>query len=112
MQFADYSDPMTVAQLDSALRQGGFDAVTHYLGGTRGSIIRVEDPAVVAGTRAKGWPQAGIFVWQTPAGVRGDHDASVVRQVYGIQGRFLVFLDIEPPAFDAAPAAWPPAADA
>lgn len=108
MKIADYSDEVTGAQLDFALRAGGFEAVMHYLGGA--IARRIEDPAVVADIRARGWPQMGIDVPRLQT-VDGAAFAARVRSVYGFGDGFGVWLDIEPSEFDADPAGWAAAAD-
>jgi hypothetical protein len=108
MKLGDYSDPVTVQQLDAALRAGGFDGVFHYLAGN--NARRIEDPAVVAGIRDRGWPQAGISV-PTVGSVDGAADARRTRDVYGFGDGFQLYLDIEPGDFDADPDRWPAAAN-
>jgi hypothetical protein len=111
MRIADYSQSVTVDQLDAALLAGGFEAVFHYLAGTPGFVLRIEDPAVVAGIREKGWPQLGIDVPRLPPDVDGAATAERARQLYGCPPGFEIYLDIEPAQFVLDRAGWPPAAD-
>jgi hypothetical protein len=108
LKLADYSDVVTVQQLDAALRAGGFQGVFHYLAGN--NARRIEDPAVVAGIRDRGWPQAGISV-PTVNAVDGAADARRTREVYRFGDGFQLYLDIEPAEFDADPVRWPAAAN-
>ncbi len=107
-RLADYSDRVTVEQLDGALRAAGCDGVWHYLCGD--FARRLEDPAVVAGIRARGWSQGGISV-PSLGQVTGSADAARVRAVYGFGGGFRLALDIEPDEFRADPRGWAAAAD-
>jgi hypothetical protein len=107
-KIADYSDPVTVEQLDATLRAGGFDGVFHYLAGN--FARRIEDASVVAGIRSAGWPQLGISV-PTLGAVDGAADTARVSNVYGFGAGFRLVLDIEPIEFDADPAGWSAAAD-
>lgn len=111
MKLADYSQRVTVDQLDAALRAGGFDGVFHYLAGTDGFALRIEDPAVVAGIRAKGWPQAGIDIPRDPPLVNGAAAAARAKGMYGCPPGFEIYLDIEPARFVLDPAGWARAAD-
>lgn len=110
MRLADYSQPVTVDQLDAALRQGSFEGVFHYLSGTPGYVLRVEDPTVVAGIRARGWQQAGIDLPYASSSADGAAFASVARS-YGFPPSSRMYLDIEPDRFAVAPASWPAAAN-
>lgn len=111
MKVADYSDQVTVDQLDAALRAGGFEAVLHYVAGTPGWALRIEDPAVVAGIRAKGWPQMGIDIPFSPADVDGAATAARAAQVYGCAAGFRLWLDIEPSRWELDKPGWIAAAD-
>lgn len=106
-RIADYSQVVTVEQLDGALRAGGFDAVCHYLGDD--FALREEDPAVVAGIRALGWPQLGIFV-PSLARVGGAGDAQRALWTYSFPPGSRHLLDVEPDEFAADPAGWAAAA--
>lgn len=110
-KLADYSQAVTVDSLDTALREGGFDGVFHYLRGTPGFVVRVETPEVVGGIRDRGWPQAGIDLPRTP----GDADGNalvLVAQWYGCPPGHQLYLDIEPDVFAQFGAnAWAAAAD-
>lgn len=108
-KLADYSDVVTVDQLDAALRAGAFDGVFHYIHGTPGYVRRVEDMAIVDGIRARGWLQAGIDLPRTPGDVDGNALASVANW-YGFPKRARMMLDIEPSQF-AAFSGWDVAAD-
>lgn len=108
-ELADYSDQVTVPQLDSALRQLGFDGgVWHYIHGN--FAFRIETPDVVNGIRALGWAQGGIDV-PTLDTVSGVSMAAAAR-AYGFPSGAKMLLDIEPVEFNAAPAFWQAAADA
>jgi hypothetical protein len=111
MKLADYSQAVTVDQLDAALRAGGFEGVFHYLAGTPGFALRIEDPQVVDGIRSRGWPQLGIDIPRTPADVAGAATAGRASQVYGFGPGLRIFLDIEPAQFNLDPVGWPSAAD-
>jgi hypothetical protein len=102
-----------MASLDAALRAGGFEGVFHYLAGTSGYVRRIETATVVAGIRAKGWPQAGIDLPYSPANCNGAAAAARARDTYGFRPGtgFQIYLDIEPSRFQADPGGWPGAAD-
>jgi hypothetical protein len=104
----DYSAPTTAAQIDMVLRQGPFDGVFHYLAGD--NAFRIEDPTVVQGVRALGWPQLGISV-PSLGGVNGAADAARARDVYGFGDGLFYALDIEPAEFAQNPTGWASAAD-
>jgi hypothetical protein len=107
VRLGDYSDRVTVDQLDAALRAGAFEGVWHYVHGS--FARRLEDPAVVAGIRARGWPQAAIDV---PHLVDIDGAAAVRAAIaYGFGAGALLGLDVEAEEFDADPAGWTAAAD-
>src|SRR2546430_2584948 len=108
MKLGDYSDPVTVQQLDAALRAGSFEGVFHYLAGN--NALRIEDAAVVAGIRDRGWPQAGISL-PTVDSVDGAADARRARDVSHFGDGFQLYLDIEPGDFNQAPDRWPAAAN-
>lgn len=109
MKLADYSAVVTYQELDAALAAGGFEGVFHYLGDD--FALREEDPLLVAYIRARGWPQAGIFVPSLQA-VNGAADAQRALFTYGFPQSSPHFLDIEPGEFAADPAGWANAADA
>jgi len=107
VKLADYSQVVTVDQLDAALRAGGFEGVFHYTSGS--FALRLEDPAVVAGIRARGWPQLAIDV---PHLVDVDGAAAARAAIaYGFPAGALLALDIEPGPYRADPAGWAAAAD-
>ena len=108
-KLADYSQLVTVAQLDAALRAGEFEGVFHYLGGD--DALRVEEPAVVEGIAELGWEQAGIFVPGRPSSVNGAADAARAAEVYGWGPGRRLYLDIEPDVFELDPVGWARAAD-
>lgn len=108
-RIADYSQEVTVDGLDLALRLGGFYGVWHYLSGNYAR--RWEDPKVVIGIRARGWPQGGISVPRNPASVNGPVDADRAMNLYGLPRGSLYALDIEPGVFDLDPAGWERAAN-
>lgn len=110
-KLADYSQTVTVDQLDAALRAGGFEGVFHYLAGTPGFALRIEDPAIVEGIRARGWPQAGIDIPRDPINVDGAGTGVRARDAYGCPPGTEIYLDIEPARFAIDPASWPRAAD-
>lgn len=110
-KLADYSQTVTVDQLDAALRAGAFEGVFHYLAGTPGFALRIEDPAIVEGIRAKGWPQAGIDIPRDPINVDGAGTGVRARDAYGCPPGTEIYLDIEPARFARDPASWPRAAD-
>jgi hypothetical protein len=109
MKLADYSQVVTVDQLDAALRAGGFEGVFHYLSGTPGWVRRIETLDVVAGIRSRGWPQFGIDIPLLNA-IDGDGAARATIG-YGFGPGFRLALDIEPVLFTADPAGWAVAAD-
>ena len=111
MRIGDYSQRVTADQLDAALRAGGFDGVSHYMAGTLGFALRIEDPAIVAEIRGKGWPQLGIDIPFSPSNVDGEATATRVAQVYGFGPGLGIGLDIEPVRFVLDPAAWAAASD-
>lgn len=111
MKLADYSDRVTADQLDTALRQGGFEGVFHYLKGTPGFVIRLELADVVASIRLRGWPQAGIDVPFNPADADGAGMADTAA-AYGFPAGSRLYLDIEPGRFALTPLTWAVAADA
>lgn len=111
MKLADYSQAVSAPQLDFGLRAGGFEGVFHYLAGTAGWALRIEDPAVVAGIRERGWPQLGIDIPRSPADVDGAATAARVAQVYGFGPGLRLGLDVEPSRFVLDPAGWTAAAD-
>lgn len=107
MKLADYSQAVTVDQLDAALRAGAFGGVFHYVHGS--FARRLEDPAVVAGIRARGWPQLAIDV---PHLVDVDGAAAARAAIaYGYPAGALLGLDVEAGEFDVDPAGWTAAAD-
>lgn len=108
MKLADYSQVVTVDELDGALHAGGFDGVFHYLGDD--FAFREEDPLIVAGIRARGWAQGGIFV-PSLARVAGAGDAQRQLSTYGYPVGSVAVLDIEPIEFDQDPVDWANAAD-
>lgn len=105
---ADYSQVVTVAQLDGALHAGAFDAVWHYIGDD--FARREEDPDVVAGIRALGWPQGAIVVVRAPSSVDPVGDIARLRN-YGFPPGARLLLDIEPTVFDQDPVGWANAAN-
>lgn len=105
--YADYSQPVTVTELDGALRSAGANGVWHYVHGN--NARRVEFPAVVKGMASLGWKQAGIDV---PTLDQVDGAAAVAAMAAcGLGPGYILALDIEPSEFDAFPNAWPGAAD-
>ncbi len=109
MKLADYSDVVTTAKLDGALRAGNFEGVFHYLGDD--FALREENPDVVADIRALGWPQAGIFVVRAPSSVSASGDVMRAR-AYGFPPGSELYLDVEPGVFDLDPSGWAWACDA
>jgi hypothetical protein len=110
MKLADYSQEVTVDQLDGALRAGGVEGVFHYLAGTHGFALRIETPEVVKGIRARGWRQLGIDI-PTLDFVDGEAAARRTGEVYGFGPGFRLALDIEPAQFALDPAGWVTTAD-
>lgn len=108
LKLADYSQEVTDAQLDQALRDGAFDAVFHYLGGN--FALHIETTEVVTGIRSRNWPQMGIFV-PTLNAVNGPTDAQTALTTYSFPLFSRHFLDIEPDEFNSNKQAWPTAAN-
>src|SRR5215470_16917893 len=112
IKFLDYSDAITVDQLDAILRESGAQGVAQYLGGD--FALRPESPSVIAGIQARGWPVMGIWV-SSVAGRSGSVDAAscatAARTAQLPAGRF-VAVDIEPDIFSQFPAASVTYADA
>lgn len=106
-KLADYSDAVTVNDLDAELRANAFDGVFHYVHGN--DALRIESVAVVGGIRAKGWQQGGIDV-PTIAGL-DPHGMVAAMEAYGFLAGSVAVLDLEPAEFDLHPAAWVTAAD-
>ena len=107
MKLADYSQAVSVEQLDGALRAGGFEGVFHYVHGSFARRLEVLD--VVEGIRARDWPQLAIDV---PRLVDVDGAAAARAAIaYGYPAGALLALDVEAAEFDADPAGWTAAAD-
>jgi hypothetical protein len=106
---ADYSQVVTAAELDAALRSGGFQSVWHYVGDD--FALREEDPNVVADIRSRGWPQGGIFVVRAPSSVNAAADVQRAR-AYGFPPGSKLALDVEPSVFDQDRTGWARACDA